>query len=281
MESLYNKNEDYCNLDASVLALMDSVPEEASLTQIHSRIAMIRLQQATILGHSKFAAKQLENAIEEGSKDRTAHSLLQEKLDELQDRISTTKRQETKQQTTVTSQLKSDQVEPTSDENKRNGNEEVSSEEVSSEKIQRLEKELKAEAARADSLEDWLYERLFNEILSIKEAKIANQSQETHIQSRTRDLEKAIHRLPKDDRSNKLRDKFGETLVANEYTQPKADCRCIVCHDRAVTLAVIPCGHLCLCDSCVKLVEAKSEVKKQCPVCRGPLLSTLKIYTTK
>ena len=275
MESLYNKNEGICNLDASVLALMENVPEDASTTQIHSRIALIKLEQATILGHSKFAAKLLESAIEEGSKDRTAHSLLQEKLDELQDRIATAKRQENKS-------ISSDHVTPTTN----NGNEQESKagetkREVSAEEIERLKKELKAEAARADSLEDWLYEQLTHEIVSIREEQVAMQSYEARMQSRIQALETAIQSLPEDERSNKLRDKFGETLAAYQYTEPKADCRCIVCHDRPVALAVIPCGHFCLCDHCVKLVEAKSEVKKQCPVCRGQLLSTVKIYTTK
>eukprot|EP00808_Paulinella_micropora_P002236 g76242.t1 len=47
---------------------------------------------------------------------------------------------------------------------------------------------------------------------------------------------------------------------------------CCVCLDRKRNTAVLPCGHLCLCDICTK--RGSFDV---CPVCRGPVTSTIKI----
>lgn len=38
---------------------------------------------------------------------------------------------------------------------------------------------------------------------------------------------------------------------------------CVICIDGAATLAMIPCGHLCLCVDC-----RERESIAQCPVCR-------------
>lgn len=37
---------------------------------------------------------------------------------------------------------------------------------------------------------------------------------------------------------------------------------CIVCLDKPRDIVVIPCGHICICSSCVQLVNNK------CPICR-------------
>ena len=70
--------------------------------------------------------------------------------------------------------------------------------------------------------------------------------------------------------------------------------QCTICHEHTATRAVIPCGHLCLCDDCTArivtpppppqpplLLDDDVPHQPQCPLCRGHLLSTLHIYTTK
>jgi len=70
--------------------------------------------------------------------------------------------------------------------------------------------------------------------------------------------------------------------------------QCTICHENTATRAVIPCGHLCLCDDCTSIMTksvssaehaisstAAAAVERQCPLCRGHLLSTLHIYTSK
>ena len=48
---------------------------------------------------------------------------------------------------------------------------------------------------------------------------------------------------------------------------------CIICFDKKITTAFIPCGHLCCCFECAK------KCKKKCPMCRKSNKSIQKIYT--
>ena len=50
---------------------------------------------------------------------------------------------------------------------------------------------------------------------------------------------------------------------------------CCVCLDHPATSAFVPCGHMCVCDACV----LEMEVDGQCPICRGEIAMTLKIFT--
>ncbi|KAH3760854.1 Serine/arginine repetitive matrix protein 2 [Pelomyxa schiedti] len=54
---------------------------------------------------------------------------------------------------------------------------------------------------------------------------------------------------------------------------PEQEGGCVVCMERAADTALLECGHLSFCEPC-----AKSLVGKLCPVCRQPVLRTLKIF---
>lgn len=43
---------------------------------------------------------------------------------------------------------------------------------------------------------------------------------------------------------------------------------CIICLDEYPTVMLAPCQHQCLCEICAREVLERSDVKKQCPVCR-------------
>lgn len=47
---------------------------------------------------------------------------------------------------------------------------------------------------------------------------------------------------------------------------------CVVCLERRKCVIVIPCGHVCLCDQCVDAVNG------HCPICRGAVASTHKVF---
>lgn len=49
---------------------------------------------------------------------------------------------------------------------------------------------------------------------------------------------------------------------------------CVVCLDREVNMVVIPCGHM----GCTVCLEAIKNANKPCPVCRGPINATVKIF---
>jgi hypothetical protein len=48
---------------------------------------------------------------------------------------------------------------------------------------------------------------------------------------------------------------------------------CVICIDRAKVVALIPCGHVCLCATCT--VKA---APKTCPMCRAHVTSTLRVF---
>lgn len=57
---------------------------------------------------------------------------------------------------------------------------------------------------------------------------------------------------------------------------PKDEDLCTVCMERRADAAVIPCGHLCGCHSCLTAVAGSSS--PLCPLCRGPLSAVQRIY---
>jgi hypothetical protein len=60
-----------------------------------------------------------------------------------------------------------------------------------------------------------------------------------------------------------------------KFRQPeapaKASAECVVCLDAEATHVVVPCGHICLCADCTMDLKA-------CPLCRTPLVQTMRIY---
>jgi len=48
---------------------------------------------------------------------------------------------------------------------------------------------------------------------------------------------------------------------------------CVVCLDKKRELALIPCGHLCLCGDCAPSIE------KNCPLCNSVFTTKVKIFT--
>ncbi|KAJ3678501.1 hypothetical protein LUZ60_002304 [Juncus effusus] len=51
---------------------------------------------------------------------------------------------------------------------------------------------------------------------------------------------------------------------------------CVICLDKRVEAACVPCGHMAGCMKCLKKIEAKN---KKCPVCRANVDQVIKIYT--
>lgn len=51
---------------------------------------------------------------------------------------------------------------------------------------------------------------------------------------------------------------------------------CVVCLEKAADTAVIPCGHMCGCGGCLQMIRESDS--PQCPLCRGPLTSVIRIY---
>ena len=69
----------------------------------------------------------------------------------------------------------------------------------------------------------------------------------------------------------------------------ETDGLCVVCLDRCAVMAVLPCGHRCLCkEDAARLRSLRPRKKRQdgmgiktleCPVCRGPVSSIVRVYS--
>lgn len=52
-----------------------------------------------------------------------------------------------------------------------------------------------------------------------------------------------------------------------------AQAHCVICMDRQPSVVIIPCGHLCVCQSC------SGRLQQQCPVCRGAATQMIQTFT--
>lgn len=81
-------------------------------------------------------------------------------------------------------------------------------------------------------------------------------------------------------RRNAREDQTGVPDVAtvDEETKPTMDeevddsAMCVVCLENLRSHAIVPCGHMCLCQNCA------SVVTERCPLCREPMISAMRIY---
>lgn len=138
-----------------------------------------------------------------------------------------------------------------------------------------LEKKKKAERERAARLlaeqtaaTAGLVSELMEEAQCIQEA-------EEHLSHRKRALKHSCLSLPPAQRVRVETRAKTQTIPAER--PPAAEVECVVCQDRVAERAVVPCGHHCLCDKCA--VQLMSKGGGKCPLCRGIVQSTLKIFS--
>ena len=53
---------------------------------------------------------------------------------------------------------------------------------------------------------------------------------------------------------------------------------CVVCWAAARSAVCVPCGHLCLCSVCAKLVCSGNAQPGLCPVCRQQVGKTVTVW---
>jgi len=125
-------------------------------------------------------------------------------------------------------------------------------------------------ASRAAALEVMLEERVLEEVRDIKES-------EARLRKRRRSLQATIDEMPPVRRARV--EEVWERIPDADSTRNTAEC--VVCHVHPAARAVVPCGHQCLCDDCSDMLSSSSSGARLCPLCRGNLASTLKIFTAK
>jgi hypothetical protein len=81
-------------------------------------------------------------------------------------------------------------------------------------------------------------------------------------------ITKIVPIISKSDESLEIKE---QNIINFEIQQDES--LCCICINNKKTYALVPCGHLCLCDNC-------SELKPElCPICRSETVSCIKIYS--
>ncbi|XP_011859287.1 PREDICTED: baculoviral IAP repeat-containing protein 3-like [Vollenhovia emeryi] len=120
--------------------------------------------------------------------------------------------------------------------------------------------------------------------LNVNQNSAGEQSTNDHmIENRTNDEE--IYRIPEDDYSF-----FDESLTSPETTfykicdvqkliddnkEPQPAGSCIICLSKKALYVFVPCGHLCVCDSC-----SNNIMHKRCPMCNLPYDNCIKTISS-
>lgn len=148
---------------------------------------------------------------------------------------------------------------------------------------QQLQERLRSRdvSERATSLESFLEERVVEDI---KELKTLVHSRKRRVvedlkdlRDRKRSLQCTIDRLPSERRARIQLD-LDRAVPPPLATAGVVGTKCSICQDCDAVLAVVPCGHMCLCEEgeCVNALVASGA--SICPLCRGNMDGTLKIY---
>jgi hypothetical protein len=71
--------------------------------------------------------------------------------------------------------------------------------------------------------------------------------------------------------------RVGSSVVPPAAPHPDAEeTMCVVCFDAPNDHAIVPCGHVCVCEACAEqLTKTRTPM---CPVCRGPIRETMTVF---
>ena len=271
--------ESLCNVDPSVVALLRPLPEDATTQEVGLRTALIKLQQATLRGNSTYASKLLEMTLQDIQKDKHLHEILGSYQKELEHR-DTYYGTPDKGDNSAKNSTKADESNKVGidDEVNKDGENKKEEENVDSVEIVRLKEINQQEVERANALEGKLETVLLEQIEQIKEEQESIRNRQSSLRNRIKSLRSSIRDLS-EPCSIRLQNALGETYSGNNTLAGTSN-SCTVCQDADAVRAIIPCGHLCLCDECTNsLATSPNKSMQQCPLCRGNLLSTLRIYT--
>lgn len=246
-----------CNIDPSVAVLLLDLPATASIKELQTRMGMIRLSQARIHGNASYAGTILQHAFAESKQSQQVHGLLGDKLSVLERRIA-------------------QMSDASNGQHQRSG---TSS--VAVPKLQTGAAHVVNDAPSCDEAdsskplvpEDILVQCILSQISSIQADRKLLGEQENRLKDRLKGLETLVEKTVPG--CSELKEAFASS---RDYALPSSIFECVVCHNRSAQRAVIPCGHLCLCDTCT---QTSSSTLQYCPLCRGSLLSTLRIYVPK
>ena len=116
------------------------------------------------------------------------------------------------------------------------------------------------------SLHAALEKRLIEEAADIKDM-------EEMLRNRKRSLQETLQSMPPETQSRINTDNATSSAIGNDSRGT-----CVICQDGVANIAVIPCGHLCLCSSCANSLNSRNG-QRNCPLCRGNLENLCRIYS--
>jgi hypothetical protein len=61
-------------------------------------------------------------------------------------------------------------------------------------------------------------------------------------------------------------------------TVTKEDEECKICYESNINTVIVPCGHMCVCEACSKMLLASQ--KSACPICNQKIQQIIKTYST-
>lgn len=153
-----------------------------------------------------------------------------------------------------------------------------------------LERQRKANQSREESLAPVLSrireenEKTRKRIESLKQSRQVHQQQQAaHNAPSAPTLSPGeIERLHREDRppshNPQSVPQYKEVSEEHSKSTTNENKECCVCLlEVKELLAIIPCGHRCICQSCAEILM-KREKNSECPICRGPMEGVLKIY---
>lgn len=63
------------------------------------------------------------------------------------------------------------------------------------------------------------------------------------------------------------------SIIREELGKQKEERLCVICQEKEKSVVLLPCRHMCLCDSC-----SIHEQLNQCPLCRRPIAHKISVY---
>lgn len=125
-------------------------------------------------------------------------------------------------------------------------------------------------ATRISSLEATLEKRLIEEANDIKETEEKLRQTKEKLLNRKRSFREAMQAMPPGTQSR--------IKIDDSNSNDDSNNTCVVCRDRPSLMAVVPCGHMCLCNTCSDVCMNGDNDQPTCPLCRGDMQSVLRIY---
>lgn len=67
---------------------------------------------------------------------------------------------------------------------------------------------------------------------------------------------------------------FQALLIRNQIGNQKEQRMCVVCQEHEKSVVLLPCRHLCVCDTC-----STHDLLKVCPLCREPIAHKISVFS--